>query len=278
MDNTVQSQTDLERYLPFLGVLPTIHRDDGTRQNPNISSADYRRDLHVHFYPRSSPAECMRTIRTNLMFMAPGRALQTIVVTSPSPLEGKTTTATSLAVVFSQSNLRTIIIDLDLRRPRLHKGFGMSISLGSADVLNGTHTLDDVILPTLVPNLDILGCGTIPPNPSELLHTPRFSQLLSDLRQRYDRVIIDSPPIIAVTDALIISQSCDGLILVCRSQSTRKDLLQRAAQLLHGVNAPVLGAILNNVNLLNRRQGGYYYYYYRHYGQYYEQQDDQDVA
>lgn len=276
LDNTVKSQADVERYLPFLGVLPTIHRNDGIRQNPEVSAQEYRRDLHVQFYPRSSAAECMRTIRTNLMFMAPGRPLQTLLVTSPSPLEGKTTTAISLAIVLSQSGNRVLVMDLDLRRPRLHKGFGMQIKHGVADVLTHQKNLDEVILPTGVNNLEILGCGTIPTNPSELFHSPDFQTLLQSLRERYDRIIIDSPPIIAVTDAMIIAQSIDGLVLVCRSQSTRKELLERSAQLLQGVNAPILGVVLNNVNLRNRRQGGYYYYYYRHYGQYYETPEEQD--
>ena len=275
-DDTVKTQEDIERIMPFLGVLPTIDGEDKLRRNPDVpEDAEYRRDLHVQFYPRSSAAECMRTIRTNLLFMTPGQSLKTLLVTSPSPLEGKTTSALSLATVMAQSNSRVLIVDLDLRRPRMHKALGIVPTKGVADVLINDATLDETIHSTVINGLDFLPCGSIPPNPSELLHTDAFKALLKELEGRYDRVVLDSPPVIAVADAMVIAQNVDGLIVVCRSHKTRKELLSRAHQLLQGINAPLLGVILNNLDLRNRRQGTYYYYY-RHYGQYYELPDEHE--
>lgn len=274
LDNTIKNQEDIEQRLgmPFLGVIPAIRESDkrgGDRKM--LDNEEYRADLHVKFYPKSSVAECARTIRTNILFMSPGAHSKVLLVTSPSPLEGKTTTAVSLATVMAQSNDRVLLLEADMRRPRLHKAFGLKPTIGLATVLIGADELDDTILATGIDNLDMLPCGPIPPNPSELFHTPEFAALLERLKERYDRIIIDSPPVIAVTDAMILAQHVDGVIIVTRTDKTRLDLLKRTRQLMQGINAPLLGTILNHVNLENRRQGTYYYYYYRRHGQYYEE-------
>ncbi len=157
-----------------------------------------------------------------------------------------------------------------MRRPRVHKAFGLNPERGLSNVMVGQATSDEVIVKTAFEGLDLYPCGPIPPNPSELFHTAKFKEVLKDLTERYDRVIIDSPPVIAVSDSMVLAQHCDGVLIVARAGSTRKELLKRTNQLLAGINAPVLGVVLNGVNL-SSRQYGRYYYYYRHYGQYYEE-------
>jgi len=276
LDNTVKNQEDIEQRLgmPFLGVIPQIRDADQRGAEGEVDSEEYRPDLHVKFYPKSSVAECARTIRTNILFMSPSSDLDILLVTSPSPLEGKTTTAISVATVMAQSNDRILLLEADMRRPRLHKAFDLDPPVGLSSVLVGDAELDDTILDTGIDNLDLLPCGIIPPNPSELFHTPQFAEVLEQLKDRYDRIIIDSPPVIAVTDAMILAQHVDGVIVVTRTDKTRIDLLERTKRLLEGINAPLLGTILNHVNLENRRQGTYYYYYYRRHGAYYEESDD----
>lgn len=273
LDNTIKSQEDIEQQLrmPFLGVVPIIRKSDKRGQARELTTdLEYSADLHTHFFPKSSMAECTRTIRTNILFMAPDQQAQILVITSPSPLEGKTTAAISLGIVMSQSNSRVLMIGADMRRPRLYKSFGIEVDRGLSSVLVGKLELDKAIVSTGIERLDILPCGSVPPNPSELLSSQAFVDLLEQLRERYDRIIIDSPPVIAVTDAMVLAQHADGVVVVCRASSTRKELLKRTRQLLYGINAPVLGVILNGLNLENRRYGGTYYYYYRRYGQYYE--------
>ncbi|MDX9723389.1 MAG: polysaccharide biosynthesis tyrosine autokinase [Myxococcota bacterium] len=271
LDTTIKSQDDIEKQLglPFLGVVPSVTSGDRRGGVKGPLPAAYQPYLHVHFFPKSAVAECTRTIRTNLLFMAPGKESKVLLVTSPSPLDGKTTTAINLATVMSQSNQRVLIVEADMRRPRLYKAFGLSPEVGLSNVAIGQATLEEAIAETGVPDLHLLPCGPLPPNPSELFHTPAFAQLMTQLRERYDRVIIDSPPVIAVTDALILAQLADGVVVVSKAGVTHLPLLKRTKQLLEGINAPMLGVILNGVNLENRRYGSYYYYY-RRYGQYYD--------
>lgn len=275
LDTTIKTQEEVERItgMQFLGIIPTI-RDTDHRSAAKIPEGKtYRPDLHVGFFPKSRVAECARTIRTNILFMSPNTPLDTILVTSASPLEGKTTTAINLATVMSQSSRKVILIEADMRRPRLYRAFGVEPVTGLSEVLIDQSTLDQAILKTEVDGLDLLPCGPIPPNPSELFHTQKFLDVLEDLKKRYDRVIIDSPPVIAVTDALILAQLVDGVILVSKAGSTRRELLKRSKELLEGISANVIGTILNNVNFENRRYGKYYYYY-RRYGQYYDHSTD----
>ncbi|PIV99422.1 MAG: capsular biosynthesis protein, partial [Deltaproteobacteria bacterium CG17_big_fil_post_rev_8_21_14_2_50_63_7] len=186
---------------------------------------------------------------------------------------GKTTTAINLATVMSQSSRRVILIEADMRRPRLYRAFGVEPATGLSEVLIEHATLEQAILETEIDGLDLLPCGPIPPNPAELFHTQRFLDVLEELKKRYERVIIDSPPVIAVTDAMILAQLVDGVILVSKAGSTRRELLKRSKELLEGIGANLIGTILNNVNFENRRYGKYYYYY-RRYGQYYDHSTD----
>lgn len=271
LDSSVKTQEDVESLLglTFLGVIPTIKQSNTGPEKGMLLPDGETRDLHVFEFPKSTVAECCRTIRTNIMFMSPDRKVKRLLITSAGPREGKTVTSVNIATVMSQSNSRVLLIDTDMRRPRVHRCFGMENHVGLSSLILGEVEYADAIAPTPVPNLDVLLCGPIPPNPAELMHTERFQKILADLDDMYDVIIMDSPPTIAVTDSMILSQMVDGLLLVVKGGQTSKVFVRKAVSRLRGVNAPILGCVVNDVDLENRRYGHYSYYYYRHYGQYY---------
>lgn len=269
-DRTVRSKDDVENELGgiFLGILPHIHTrmlraryrysygpapsDEGPIQNP---------DLVVHTHPTSSIAEACRMIRTNLLFMSPDKPFQTLMVSSAMPREGKTTSAISMAITLAQSGKKVVIVDTDLRRPRVHKAFKVGRpAVGVTSVLVGECTLEEALLETEVPNLMLLPCGPTPPNPAELLHSQRFHELLEQLKGRFDRVVFDTPPISAVTDALIIGMQTDATILVVRWRTTLRARANAVLSQLRSLKAHMAGVIMNDVDL-NKDEGAYYYYY-----------------
>jgi capsular exopolysaccharide synthesis family protein len=194
-----------------------------------------------------------------------------LLVTSASASEGKTTTAATLAITFAQTNARTLIVDLDLRRPRLHKIFDIGLEHGITSVMLGEETLDEAIQPTSVPNLSVLPAGRIPPNPAELLMSDRLMDLLGQLRDRFDRIVIDSPPTNPVTDAVILSTKVDGTIFVVRSYVTTIDHVRHSLRSFRSVQGKLLGVILNVVDLRRLEyKYSYNYRYYSGYGKYSE--------
>ncbi len=274
LDNTVHSQNDVEERLGqvLLGLVPAI---DPQQLQPasNERGVMRARDLHVHDDPRSSVAECARSIRTNLMFIDSAdkqRKLNRILLTSPHPAEGKSMTAIILGTIMAQAGNRTLIIDTDLRRPRLHKTFGVSSEQGVTSVLLGTSTLKDAIKKTEVVGLDVLPCGPLPPNPAELLHSDDFEKMLQEAQLHYDRILLDSPPVNAVTDPIILSKLVDGTILVVKSAKTTKEAARRALRQLGDVGANMLGVVLNDVDF---KDGSYYYNYYYYYKRGYGSED-----
>lgn len=277
MDTSVRSVGELERLIGVtaLGFLPNISRGTASRRSSRAPAKgeDFERDTFVIDFPKSTMAESCRSIRTNLIFMGSEQPLRSILVTSAGPREGKTTASVSLAAVMAQSGSLVVLIDGDLRKPRLHKVFGLDGGLGLSSLLTGEASLDEVIQTTRVPNLFLIPCGSVPENPAELLQSDRFRDLISELTERFGMVVFDSPPLVPVTDAAIIGGAVDGVILVARSGSTGREMIARAVDLLRGVNANLLGVVLNAVGVEGRRRGGYYYYY-RHYGAYYGQPDD----
>jgi capsular exopolysaccharide synthesis family protein len=268
LDNTIKGQQDIEQKmrLTFLGVLPSIKVKSGMTASEarSVSNNQPERDLHVHLFPKSAVAECCRAIRTNLLFMGGDAPLRTMLVTSPSPSEGKTTAATSLAIAIAQSGSRVLLVDTDMRRPRIHKSFKLSNDVGLTSVLVGDVELKDACKATEVPGLQVLPCGPLPPNPSELLHTARFRETLARLLDQFDKVILDSPPVGAVADPLILSSYVGGVVLAVRSQKTTKDSANRARRALQDVNARILGVVLNDLDL--DRGDRYYNYYPARYG------------
>lgn len=259
LDSSVTSQLDVEERLglTFLGFVPSItETEKGSR------------DLLIHREPKSLVAECMRAIRTNLLFMSPDRPFKRVVVTSSGPQEGKSTTAINLGIAMAQSGNRVLLVDTDMRRPRLHKAFGVSNEMGVSSVVVGEGKLEDAIKSTEIPGLFVMPCGPVPPNPAELLHTQAFGDILNKLGERFDRIILDTPPVGAVADAVVLSTQVDGVVVVLKAGQTNRDLARRTVKALRDVNANIYGAVLNDVNLQNRKYGDYYYgYAYRYYGE-----------
>ncbi|HZS42484.1 MAG TPA: polysaccharide biosynthesis tyrosine autokinase [Polyangia bacterium] len=277
LDSTVKTQDDIEKWagVTFLGVIPTIEAADGDAAPvvapPALSEMIKRgsKDLYVLSHPRSSVAECCRAIRTNLLFMTPDAPAKTLLITSAGPQEGKTTTAVNMAITLAGSGLRVLLVDTDLRRPRLNKAFGIpATSEGVSKAIVGGPDTDvlSMVRETGVPNLSLLPCGATPPNPAELLHAERFAHIVEELTRHYDRVIFDSPPVGAVTDATILSRLTMGTVLVAKGGQTSKDALLRARRLLTTAGVNVLGCILNDLDM--RKRGSYGYHYYSRYGYY----------
>jgi capsular exopolysaccharide synthesis family protein len=193
--------------------------------------------------------------------MSPDRPLRTILVTSSGPGEGKTTTATSLAEIMADGGSRVLLIEADMRRPRLHTVFGLRPEQGLSSLILGESRLDAVVHRTTIENLSVLTCGPIPPNPAELLHTEGFKAILAQAAQRFDRVIIDSPPAGVVADAVVMSTLVDGTLFVLKAGETSRDAAARALRSLADVNARLFGAVLNNMDLEDRKYAQYYTYY-----------------
>lgn len=267
LDRTLKNEADVEQALgvPFLGMVPSINAAGARRRDRDD---DPSRDLFVFNNPKSAAAECCRAIRTNLLFMSPDRELKRIAVTSSGPQEGKTTTCINVGVAMAQAGSRVLLIDTDMRRPRLHRAFGLSNEIGLSTVVVGETPVGSAIKTTDVPNLFVLPCGPVPPNPAELLHTERFREVLAQLGEQFDRLVFDTPPLIAVADAAVLSTAVDGVMLVTRFRKTTRDVARRVLRSLRDVNAPVLGAVMNDVDLESREYG---YYYYRRYGYYYSE-------
>lgn len=256
LDSSIAGQSDVEEQLglPFLGFIPSVSADKPL--------TDAQKALHVHAQPKSSVAECCRAVRTNLLFMSPDEPARSLLITSSGPEEGKSTTSISLAISMAQSGSRVLLLDTDMRRPRLHKAFGVSNELGVSSVVVGEGTLDAAIKTTEVPNLYVLPCGPIPPNPAELLHTQAFAELFKQLLERFDRVILDSPPIGAVADALVLSTQVSGVVLVVKGGVTQREVAKRAVKQLADVRARLFGVVINDVDLESSK----YYYYAAHRG------------
>ena len=276
LDRVIRTVDDAEALgLSMLGVIPKIDARGGSlgptygggkRRNAPERVGD--RDLIVHTHPKSSVAECCRTIRTNLTFMSADRPQRALVLTSASPREGKTTVTLSLAISLAQSGKRVLLVDTDLRKPRIHKALDRSNAKGVTTVLVGVHTSKEAVQTTDVPGLDLLTSGPIPPNPSELLHTTQFRDLVADVLARYDMVLFDSPPLAAVTDAAIIAPQVDGVVMIVHGQKTTRDAARSALRQLRDVSANITGGVLNDVDLSARHYGYGSYYYYHHDGYY----------
>ncbi len=285
MDVTLKTQEEVEQELGlhFLGIVPSIGTESSrkgrynrygrkrkrSKRAPQDKQSDINKDLFVANFPSSAVAECVRSIRTNVMFMSPDRPISRIMVTSPGPQEGKTTLALNLSIAMAQSGNKVVVVDTDLRRPRIHKVFGKTNDTGVTSVLLGATSLDEALVQTEIENLWVLPCGPIPPNPAELILTEKFRNLAEDLSSRFDRVVFDSPPVTAVTDAAILVHHVDGAILVFRPLATHKGVALQTKRALEDVGGRILGAVFNNLDLENRDYGYYHYYYYRKYGYYY---------
>lgn len=283
LDRTVKVPADIESELGLtcLGLLPQLSE---ASRGPSYYARKKRRrqeptgpptapELIVHHEPHSGVAEAARTIRTNLMFMAPDNPHKVLLVTSAGPAEGKTTVACCIAIAMAQAGQSVALIDCDLRRPRLHRVFSRSNNIGVTSALLD-EDYDGVAFETEVPDLTVTTAGPIPPNPAELFHTARFERFLEAVCQRYDRVIIDSPPVAAVTDPTILSTLVDATVVVVRAFKTRKELARHAVRSLASVGGNIAGVVLNAVDFSRTEYKGSHYYYYERDGYYASDEDE----
>lgn len=210
--------------------------------------------------PSSPVAEQYRTIRTNIQFASTvDQRMQTIVVTSSGPSEGKSTTSANLAVVFASAGQKVLLVDADFRKPTIYHTFKLPNSVGLSTVLSTGKSVAETAQKTRVENLFILTSGPKPPNPSELLGTARMDQVIEEAKHLYDVIIFDMPPVVSVTDAQIMASKADGTLVVVHEGTTRKDALTKAQQLLKMVNARLLGVVYNGSD--QSKDDSYYYYY-----------------
>src|SRR6202167_5565349 len=270
LDNTVRTteQAQMISGLPPLGMIPLgsrTAREGANAKRLVIATSKEAVELVTQVRPQSQMAESYRALRTSLLLSSLGAPPKVIMITSALPQEGKTPTSTNSAVVLAQKGVRVLLIDADLRRPSVHKHLGMGPHSGLSNVLTGSATLEEAIVRTsILSNLDVLAAGTTPPNPAELLASSNMRDLLTQLRELYDHIVIDTPPSLSVTDSVVLSPCADAVILVIRSGQTTKQALRRSRDVLAQVSAKVSGVLLNAVDLSSPD----YYYYYEYQGKY----------
>jgi non-specific protein-tyrosine kinase len=248
LDDSLKTSEDVTRVLQ-LSTLGNVARFPKSSQSPLVTMDA----------PRAPYAEAYRNLRTNLQFSLLVDSAAAVVLSSAEPGEGKTTTVANLAVVMAQTGKRVILVDTDLRRPTLHQMFRLPAEPGLTDLFLNNQTLDQVIRETTVPGLHLLACGKLPPNPAELLASAWMDRLILALKERYDIVLFDSPPILPVTDAVLLASKTKHLLWVISAGKTRTDALRRAREALAQVDAKVVGIVLNRIT--SGVGYGYYYYY-----------------
>jgi len=222
--------------------------------------------LITHEDPKSPVAEAYRSLRTSLMYSSAGEQIKSILVSSPGPGEGKTTTVANLAITYANLGKKTLLLDTDLRRPVLHRVFNVNRDPGITHYLSAaTDDFYSLIQTTEIENLHIVSAGVIPPNPSELLGSERMMNLVRKLEEEWDMILLDSPPLVAVTDATMISKEIDRIVMVVKSGGTDKGAFNRTLLALQNVEAPLGGIVLNAVTSKNSYGSYYYYYQYYHY-------------
>ncbi len=277
LDNTIKTVEDVSRYtqLPALSVIPAGALNMPRRLSGKSKKAVTGRTKEsispatsqlAALDTRSSAAEAYRVLRTSVLLSAAGQAPKRILITSGQPGEGKTTTVINTAISLAQLGASVLVIDCDLRRPTTHKVLGVEHHQGLSTYLSRDIDIDEVIQKLQIANLSLLPCGPIPPNPAELIASDRMKAMLDMLSERYDHILIDSPPLINVTDPVILSTMVNGVILVVHGGKSTRDVVRRARQELSSVGAKIFGVVLNNVDL--KREGYDNYYYYRYYSGY----------
>ncbi|HOI30255.1 MAG TPA: polysaccharide biosynthesis tyrosine autokinase [Melioribacteraceae bacterium] len=254
-DNTIKTPEDIQK--KNINILAWIPKIEG------IDPANKEFEFIVSKKPDASASEAYRALRTRIKFSKIDKdSLKVILITSPTSQEGKTTTSVNLAGSFAQANFKTLILDADLRKPRIHSVFGHKRFPGFTDYFFGQTSFEDILRTTEVNNLYYVSAGTIPPNPSEILGSSQMEGFLQKLKNNFDYVVIDSPPLIAVTDSEILAQVVDGTILVVSSNYTEIDLLEKSVEVLNRDNSSFLGVLLNNFSYRSGYSSYYKYYYY----------------
>ncbi len=287
MDNSIKTTEDVERavQLPSLGVVPMCLNDRNAAPSSHFPASirgllSFMRkthgqelptgdlDLMMLKHPRSPMSEAIRHLRTSLMLSVSGGPPEAIVITSPQPGEGKSTISVNLALALAQDGRRVVIMDCDLRRPRLHQVFRMDNLTGLTSYLTGNIPMEEILKPTEVDNLFFISAGPVPPNPAELLNSQAFKNILQKLRTDFHHIIIDTPPTLGFADARVVALQADGVLLVAKHQSTSREAGRLARQYFTQVNARMLGMVLNQTN--TRELGGLYTLYnQKYYDKYY---------
>jgi capsular exopolysaccharide synthesis family protein len=272
LDNTVKTVEDINRYtqLPALGVIPKMIRENPRNGSQKQIAIGGNASQLVAFDKRSTAAEAYRALRTSVLLSSAGTPPKILLVTSGQPGEGKTTTIVNSGISLAQLGASVLIIDCDLRKPAVHKFFDIDNTRGLSTYLSRDIPIDSVIQNVSIKNLSIIPSGAIPPNPAELVSSERMRDMLKTLSEKYDHILIDSPPLINVTDPVILSTLVNGVILVVQGGRSKREVVRRARQELANVGAKIFGVVLNNVDL--RREGYDYYYHYRYYSDYYGQE------
>jgi len=282
IDNTIKSVETVERKgLTILGIIPAMgdgqydkkkykrkaeDKGQGTNSNKRSEAEHLQRRLITHEDPKSPVAEAYRSLRTSLMYSSAGNQIKSILVSSPGPGEGKTTTVANLAITYANLGKKTLLLDTDLRRPVLHRVLNVSRDPGITNYLSGNiENFNDLVQDTEIDNLYIVSSGVLPPNPSELLGSKRMLNLVAKLEKEWDMILFDSPPLVAVTDATMISKEIDRIVMVVKSGSTDKGAFNRTLLALQNVEAPLSGIVMNAVTSKNSYGSYYYYYQYYHY-------------
>jgi len=276
-DTTIKSNEDIEKYLalPILGTIPHIshNKKDGieikrrsSRSKKQTSVVNYPRNLLSFSGDDSVTTESYRSLRTNLTFVSPDRPLQTAILTSAGPGEGKSLTISNLAMAYAQMGKKTLLIDTDLRRPVLHHLFDLKRDPGFSDLFTENPDYSLAIRPSGRPNLSIITAGIFTPNPAELIASQKMMQHIEYFKKNYDIIFFDTPPVLAVTDAALLGTKVDGVILVIKAHHTDREVAVRAVNSVQNVGVKVWGVVLNDINLTHRYSSyGYYKYYYHYY-------------
>ena len=259
LDNSIKFPNEVKDDLkiPYLGPVPEFSGE--------IIQEGVSQELVLIHSPKSTASESFRGIRTGILFSSADTPPQVILVTSAAPGEGKSSCVANLGATLAMGGSRVVILDCDMRKPRQHKVFNCPRDTGITSVLVGSAPLSDVVVHTRIENLDLIPCGPIPPNPSEIVGSKKIKQFIDDLRKEYQHILIDSPPITAVTDAVLLSQVADSVLLVIRAGTIPKPVIQNAIEQLRTVGAHIIGGILNGVKA-GRDSYYYYQYYYYYYG------------
>jgi capsular exopolysaccharide synthesis family protein len=278
LDDSIKSQEDIESYLKlnFLGYIPNIK-----------TTSIIERDLQAHLHPQSNSAEAFRTIRAAISLSPRENELQIIAMTSTVPSEGKSLVASNHAIVTAQTGAKTLLVDCDLRRPSVHKAFQIQSPRGlTAYLLNKTDSIESITHETEVPNLDIICCGAVPNNPSELAGSQRMVNFIDDIRGKYQKIVLDCPPVSAVSDPLIIASGADGTVFVNKFNKIRREHALKTVRRVQDAGINILGVCINDLDFEGKDSYYYSYYYYqnRYYASHYksdkspeEDQQDQPV-
>lgn len=265
-DNTVKTQDDVEKHmrLPYLGYVPLIKRT----KDAGGSAAGQEYIIVDQNETKSSLLEALRNIRTSIIFSAPPDALKSILIASAMPKEGKSTIALNLAIAISSDGSRTLLVDGDMRRPSLHKMFGLKNMTGLSNYLTSKMKMDEVVQDTKFPNLKLVSCGPIPPNPSELFGSYRMKELINEAHSRFDRIVFDGAPIFGISDSVVLAKALDGVIQVIRFGKVSWDVANKSKERLQNLGVKIIGVIINGVDV--KKESYYYKYYDYRYHKYYE--------